>query len=227
MLILGMFGAIAILVRPSEIKTAPPAINADTVDGFHASATPTANTLLALDANAKFPNSVLYMGSGGGLNADLLDGIDSSYFVQQSQLGSYQRKIVTKHAQVGGGATPDTTPALPSAPVDMPGTTISFSAGEISGPTTLVINWAATAYNNTAGWIYGVETHLMVDGVEVAVTHISQPGTGGAMWVQHASNATAVVTAGSHTVNVKWNVFWDGGTGYVAERHLTVMAIPQ
>lgn len=47
--------------------------NADTVDGFHASATPTPNYLLALDGSAKFSNSALYTGHGNGLDADTVD----------------------------------------------------------------------------------------------------------------------------------------------------------
>ena len=47
--------------------------NSDKVDGIDATATPVENTLLALDGNIKFPNSVLYMGPGNKINADLLD----------------------------------------------------------------------------------------------------------------------------------------------------------
>lgn len=66
--------------------TAPPsADNADTVDFFHASAAALANTLFALDDNAKFPNSVLYTGSGNGLDADMVDGLHADSFIQQGQ----------------------------------------------------------------------------------------------------------------------------------------------
>jgi hypothetical protein len=49
--------------------------NADTVDGFHASATPKASTLLALNSSAQFPNSVIAWsnvdhGALGGLSDD-------------------------------------------------------------------------------------------------------------------------------------------------------------
>jgi hypothetical protein len=37
--------------------------NADTVDGIHASATPTANTLLSLDSNARFDQAALPLGA--------------------------------------------------------------------------------------------------------------------------------------------------------------------
>lgn len=225
--VLGIIGAIAILVRPSSVETAPPSAgNADTVDGFHAFALPTANSLLPLDGATKFPNSVLYTGSGNGLDADFVDGIDSSSFVQQNQLAGLQNKIISKYASKSYLETPDTTTALPSAPVDMPATTINFTADEITGPTNLVINWATMIYNNTAGWQYGVETHIMVDGVDVATTHISQAIAGGA-WMQHAANAVVPVQAGAHTIWVKWNVFWDGGIGVVADRDLTVLAVPQ
>ena len=50
---------------------------ADKVDGYDANATPTASTLLPLDTSAKFPNSVLYTGTGNGLDADKVDGYDA------------------------------------------------------------------------------------------------------------------------------------------------------
>jgi hypothetical protein len=78
-LVLGLLAIVGILMRPQSAFTAPPqAGNADTVDFFHASLTPTANTILPLDANIKFPNSVLHTGSGNGLDADFLDGFNSS-----------------------------------------------------------------------------------------------------------------------------------------------------
>jgi hypothetical protein len=65
---------------------APAPANADSVDGFHAGATPTASTLLALDASSKYPNSVLRTGAGNGLDADLLDGQHASFFRDASNL---------------------------------------------------------------------------------------------------------------------------------------------
>lgn len=45
----------------AEAVGPPRAQNADTVDGFHASATPAANTLLGLAGQAKFPPSAMPM----------------------------------------------------------------------------------------------------------------------------------------------------------------------
>jgi len=50
----------------------------DTTDNIHASATPEANKLLALDGSAELPNSVLQTGHGRGLDADMADGIHAS-----------------------------------------------------------------------------------------------------------------------------------------------------
>jgi hypothetical protein len=72
-------------VRAAE---ADQATNADTVDNIHASSTPTANYLLSLDANAKFPNSVLRTGSGNGLDADLLDGQQGAFYQNASNLNA-------------------------------------------------------------------------------------------------------------------------------------------
>ena len=52
-------------------------LNADMVDGIHASVTPAANYLYPLNANAKFPASIL---EGVVADSDKLDGKDSSEF---------------------------------------------------------------------------------------------------------------------------------------------------
>ncbi|NIT04296.1 hypothetical protein GTO10_05255 [Candidatus Saccharibacteria bacterium] len=79
--------AVLVLPQKANVSYAQPStrVNADTVDGFHASGTPTPDYLLALDVNGKFPVSVLTMGSGSFLDADLLDGLDSSAFVLKGE----------------------------------------------------------------------------------------------------------------------------------------------
>ncbi len=67
---------LAVLLRPDTGFGA--AVDADKVDGFDASLTPTASTILPLDGNIKFPNSVLNTGSGNGLNADMVDDLHAS-----------------------------------------------------------------------------------------------------------------------------------------------------
>lgn len=58
----------------NNINATSIAFNADQIDGIHASTSPVLNKLLALNSVAKFPLSVLYTGSGNGLDADKLDG---------------------------------------------------------------------------------------------------------------------------------------------------------
>lgn len=62
--------------------------NADSVDGFHASSTATANTLFPLDTGAKIPNARLYTGSGNGLDGDLLDGQHGSYYLTATNINA-------------------------------------------------------------------------------------------------------------------------------------------
>jgi hypothetical protein len=50
------------------------AVNADTVDDAHASATPTASTIPIADANNKLANGWLKTGTGNGIDADKVDG---------------------------------------------------------------------------------------------------------------------------------------------------------
>ncbi len=91
-------GSYTLLAPRQEIGAVPYALyaleapggssDADTVDGFHASGTPVAGKLLALDAGAKFPNSVLNTGSGNGLDADLLDGQQGVFYRDASNLNA-------------------------------------------------------------------------------------------------------------------------------------------
>jgi hypothetical protein len=68
--------------------TAANAASADTVDGYHAVASPAAGTLLPLDGAAKFPNSALRTGAGNGLDADLLDGQQGAFYQNAGNLNA-------------------------------------------------------------------------------------------------------------------------------------------
>ena len=128
-------------------------------------------------------------------------------------------KIIPKYAHVGGGNTDTTTS---SAFVDMPNTTINYTSNEITGPTNLVINWAARLSNSNAGQI--VATQIVVDGVAGAGTFNYNPAAN--QWVQHATNSVVSVSAGAHTIKIQWSA-WTGGTAAVGDRDLTVLAIPE
>ena len=101
---------------------------ADTVDSFHASSTASANTLLPLNASTKFPNSVLYMGSGNGLDADLLDGQNGSYYQNAANINSGTLAVAQ-------GGTGQTSPGMSGNVLTSNGTTwVSSPAGwTISG----------------------------------------------------------------------------------------------
>jgi len=106
------------------------AANADKVDNIHASTTPTANYLYPLDANAKFPNSRLYTGSGNGLNADMVDGHNASDFLSTSS--DYGRSGVATDLYEGATKLADkylgkTAIAVNSDKVD------GYDAGNASG----------------------------------------------------------------------------------------------
>jgi hypothetical protein len=62
-------------------------LNADMVDGFHASTTPTPNMLLPLNANAQFPISVLPPGIGNGYaNPINLTSATADYMLQPGEV---------------------------------------------------------------------------------------------------------------------------------------------
>src|SRR5262245_49716226 len=62
----------------SATPTLNPKVNAKYVGGIQAAKTPVANKLLPLDASKKLPLAVIPQGSGSGLDADRLDGMDSA-----------------------------------------------------------------------------------------------------------------------------------------------------
>jgi hypothetical protein len=67
-----------------RITSVPFAYRADSVGGIVANSTPQPNSLLPLDANSKIPNTVLYTGSGNGLDADTVDSIQGQDIVKTS-----------------------------------------------------------------------------------------------------------------------------------------------
>jgi len=76
------------------------AVNAGQVDGFDAAAAPAPGVLLALDGSGKFPNSALHTGSGGGLDADMVDGQHASAFAPASHTHYF-----IQYGYYGGGAS--------------------------------------------------------------------------------------------------------------------------
>ena len=68
--------------------------DADTVDTFDASSDPTAGYLLALDSSALFPLSVIPQGPGSGLDANTLDGKNSSDFIEDGQINSITSSMI-------------------------------------------------------------------------------------------------------------------------------------
>lgn len=98
---------IAFAAQNGEALAAIPPVtksmNANYVDGFHASKTPKPKNLLPLNGSNQFPISVIPQGSGSGLNADMLDGLDSGLFAQKSEVMS----IVTANDGSGSGVNAD------------------------------------------------------------------------------------------------------------------------
>jgi len=71
------------------LRSIPPvtkSMNANYVDGIHASRKPTPKKLLPLNLSGKFPLRVIPQGSGSGLNADKLDGLDGGEFAQKNEV---------------------------------------------------------------------------------------------------------------------------------------------
>ena len=105
---------IAFAAQDGEALAAIPPVtkgmNANYVDGFHASKSPQPKKLLALNASGKYPLGVIPQGSGSGLNADMLDGLDVGDFAQKSEVMS----IVTANDGSGSGVNADYIDGLDS-----------------------------------------------------------------------------------------------------------------
>jgi hypothetical protein len=67
----------------ASADSAAQAANADKVDGYHAAAAVTPNYLLPLDAGGKWPLATIPQGSGSGLDADKVDGFHAGNAVNQ------------------------------------------------------------------------------------------------------------------------------------------------
>ena len=128
-------------------------------------------------------------------------------------------KVLAKDATITGGITHQTT-TPPGSPVSLPGTTVSFSASEISAPAKLAINWTGRFTNDTPG--SQVDSSIYVDGVFVMGTRVVVPLA--ATWTQHAITKVVPVSAGAHIVEIFWDTY--GGTATAADTQLSVLAIP-
>ncbi len=69
-------------------------LDADMVDGIHASSTASANKLYPLGNNKKIPNSVLKTGHGNGLDADTVDGEHADKFAPAALSPAYYSACV-------------------------------------------------------------------------------------------------------------------------------------
>lgn len=83
--------------------TAVANLNSDMVDGIHASSSAMANYLFPLDASTRIPNTLLYTGTGNGLDADLLDGNHASAFALSSH--NHDHNTLTNLQIAGAGVT--------------------------------------------------------------------------------------------------------------------------
>lgn len=112
-------------------------LNVDQVDNFHASTTPTADYIPAANGSGKIANGWILTGSGNGLDADLLDGVDSTGFVTSGG------DVSAIEALTGTGIparTADNTWALRSLAAPAAGFSITNPAGVAGNPTFVLAN---------------------------------------------------------------------------------------
>jgi hypothetical protein len=85
-------------------------MNAKYVNGIQSAKVPVANRLIPLNGSAQFPLSVIPQGSGSGLGADNLDGLDSSSFAFVNS--SHALEIPSGGIKVSGAGAGTNTPAF-------------------------------------------------------------------------------------------------------------------
>lgn len=71
---------------PNAVPPITKDMNANYVDGLHASKTVKPGRLFPLDSSGKFPVQVIPQGGGSTLDADTIDGIDSATFARKSDV---------------------------------------------------------------------------------------------------------------------------------------------
>ncbi len=141
--------------------TAATATNADTVDGLHANPAPAANTLLPLDATSKFPNSVLRTGSGNGLDADLLDGQQGSFYQNASNTNAGTLADARLSANV---ATLQTNQTFTG------GKAFSAAPAFTAGGTPFTVNSSTLVTNLNADFLDGLDSTAFLQSIPVPLT---------------------------------------------------------
>lgn len=143
-------------------------LDADSVDGIHASATPVANKLLALDSSAKIPAAAISAGSGSGLDADKLDGYHASTSATASTVpvrdgsGYVPGHITGNAAYATSAGTAATANAVAASSINRTALK-SATASQSYAVTTGLYVFSLTGGDYTLGWYLGgsaVNLHL-------------------------------------------------------------------
>ncbi|MHC4601153.1 MAG: hypothetical protein ACYS47_19340, partial [Planctomycetota bacterium] len=156
----------------TNLHTHTTAGNADTVDSFHANATPTANNLLPLSGTGLFPAAVVTQGVGSTLDADLLDGQQGAFYQDATNINAGILPV-TRGGTGAGNA--------PGALGNLGGASLT-AANTFTGANTFALPVASTVTTGTAPLTIASTTLVtnlnadQVDGLHAQPATNPQPG---------------------------------------------------
>jgi hypothetical protein len=165
------------------------------------------------------------LADGAVSSAKVLDGNLTAADIADGAVTSL--KLTSRAIPFGYTNNPDEEATNSTTWVDMPDMSVSITLARTSH---IIIMFSATAYVDDVGnsiWVRAIADEAMPDeAIPYPVEIVLTKGTQLTMGTHSFTWNLPDVSAGTHTVKIQWSVSWRTSLGNVADRSLSVIALP-